>query len=502
MSQPHDACRTSVAPPIRRLSGGRLARLTHNLQVRSILGRLSPLFVTASALLAIAIAFAPRQFAASSSIDSPLLYTVAHSYDPLAWIRGADRFNGSATVFLRDSRGRRPLVPDFAASADPAASFDRENVMFAGKRNPQDPWQIWEISLAEGKPRRITSCNDDCIRPFYLPENRIVYAKKVDGRFVVEAATLVEGKAGAPVVRLTYAPGNSLPTDVLRDGRILFEATYPLGSPSDASGTPELYTVYSDGSGVESYRCDHGKPRHAGKQIGSGDIVFASESGMARFTSALAQEVPIAAPEGEYAGDPTETATGDWLLSWRPEAKAKFQLMSIGRTLLSAHVGNLRPVVVEPNANVIQPTPIAQRLVPNRHPSALHDWPDANLLCLNAYTSKYKFAEGAIRAVRLYARDSGGNAKLLGTAPVEPDGSFFLQVPVDQPLQIELLDGFGKTLKREAGWFWMRRGEQRACVGCHAGPETAPENAVPMILLKSTTPADMTGSTNRATGGH
>jgi len=47
----------------------------------------------------------------------------------------------------------------------------------------------------------------------------------------------------------------------------------------------------------------------------------------------------------------------------------------------------------------------------------------------------------------------------------------------------------------------MRRGEQRACVGCHAGPETAPENAVPMTLLKSTTPADMTGGAARNPSG-
>ena len=112
------------------------------------------------------------------------------------------------------------------------------------------------------------------------------------------------------------------------------------------------------------------------------------------------------------------------------------------------------------------------------HPG-LHDWPNANLLCLNAYTSKYKFASGSLHSVRLYTRGSDGTIKLLGTAPVERDGSFFVQVPTEQPLQIELLDGSGKTVKRQAGWFWMRRGEQRACVGCHAGPETAPENAVP-----------------------
>jgi hypothetical protein len=55
-----------------------------------------------------------------------------------------------------------------------------------------------------------------------------------------------------------------------------------------------------------------------------------------------------------------------------------------------------------------------------------------------------------------------------------------------------LLDRSGVPLQREHGWFWMKRGEQRECVGCHAGPERAPENAVPAVLLRSTDPVDMT----------
>jgi hypothetical protein len=163
----------------------------------------------------------------------------------------------------------------------------------------------------------------------------------------------------------------------------------------------------------------------------------------------------------------------------------------------------LESALSEPNENVVQPVLLASRVTPNRHPSGLHDWVNANLLCLNAYTSKYPFTPGSIRSARLYTRDASGDPKLLGTAPVETDGSFFLHVPTEQPLQIELLDSAGKTLKRESGFFWMRRGEQRVCVGCHAGPEAAPENAVPMTLLKSTTPADMTGADGRSSsGGH
>jgi hypothetical protein len=146
---------------------------------------------------------------------------------------------------------------------------------------------------------------------------------------------------------------------------------------------------------------------------------------------------------------------------------------------------------------------LAEHAVPKQHPSGLHDWANANLLCLNAYTSKYQFLAGSAHAVRFYTRDGAGKPQLLGTAPIEPDGSFFVQVPTERPVQVELLDGAGKILKREEGFFWMRRGEQRVCVGCHAGPETAPENAVPMILLKSTTPADLTGATEHpASGGN
>ncbi len=477
------------------------------------------IFIALPCVLLVGVVFFTRFTAsASSPADPPLLYTMANRYDPLAWMHAADRFPAGATLVLRKNNSAHPLLHDFAASADPAVSFDGKTVLFAAKHKPEDHWQIWEFPLGNapvpqvrarsvranlgdapavtGEPRQLTFCPDDCIRPFYLPENRIVYAKKTDGRFVIEAATLANGKAADPL-RLTYTPENSLPSDVLRDGRVLFAS-------ATAEAQPELYTVYPDGSGVESYRCDHGKPHYAGRQISSGDIVFATTSGLSRFTSALAHEVMIPVPEGEYSGDIAETTSGDWLLSWRQDDKSPFQLVlaRVAPAPSPASVGALQPVVVE-KANAIQPTPLVDRPAPKRFPSALHDWSYANLLCLNSYASKYKFAEASIHSMRLYTRDAAGQPKLLGTAPVEADGSFFVQVPGDRPIQIELRDHEGKTLQREANWFWLRKGEQRICVGCHAGPETAPENAVPMILLKSTTPADLTGATAQpASGGH
>lgn len=424
---------------------------------------------------------------AGSTASPPFIYTAAKFYEPLAWMEGRERFPNGAGLFIRDAEASRPLVPGFVASADAAISFDGQRVLFAGKSRPNDPWQIWEISLKGGTARQVTKGSENCIRPFYLPDDRLVYARKVNGRFVIEALDLGGGK---PIV-LTHAPANAVPSDILHDGRIVFSAASPLGTGK----TPEIYTVYSDGSGVESYRCDHGAARHSAAQDHAGDLIFVSEKGLSRFTSARAHAMPLSAPDGEFAGDFRETTKGEWLVSWRPDSNSTFRLMrwQQGST-------RMEPVIVQQNTNVLQPALVAPRPTPNRHPSGLHEWPNANLLCLNAYTSKFTFASGSIHSVRIYTHDGNSGTTLLGTAPVENDGSFFVQVPGDRPLQIELLDASGKTLKRESGFFWMRRGEQRGCVGCHAGPETAPENAVPAVLLKSTAPADLTGIRQAASG--
>ncbi len=50
------------------------------------------------------------------------------------------------------------------------------------------------------------------------------------------------------------------------------------------------------------------------------------------------------------------------------------------------------------------------------------------------------------------------------------------------------------AIAAEHGWFWLRRGEQRVCVGCHAGAERAPDNAVPEVLLHSTKPVSLLGN--------
>ena len=420
-----------------------------------------------------------RLVSGAAPIPVPYIYTEAPRYDSRASLHGGERFPAGAALEIVSNGRKRVLAPGFAASADAAVSFDGTSVLFSGKRKPADSWQIWEIPLSGGGPRRVTSFAEDAVTPFYLPGERIAYARRTPQGFQIETA-LPDG--GAPL-RLTYAPGDHILCDVLRDGRVLFEAPHP-----DAqSSTRDLFTVYTDGSGVETHRCDHGRDRSRGRELSSGDIIFQTGSHLARFTSARATQVELAATAGEFAGPTAEISPEEWLVSYRSNAAASFGLYR-----WRPGQGLPETVLAIKGTNILQPVLVRPHTVPKRHPSGLGDRQGANLLCLNSYVSRSQtIPAGSVAAVRVSALNASGVSVVLGQAPVERDGSFYVQVPSETPIRFELLDAIGKSIASEKGWFWARRGEQRVCVGCHAGPEHTPENRAPEVLLRTQEPVKM-----------
>jgi hypothetical protein len=216
--------------------------------------------------------------------------------------------------------------------------------------------------------------------------------------------------------------------------------------------------------------------------------VFTHGGSLARFTSPLAHEAPIAAPHAEYAGAIAETASGAWLVSARTGG-AHYSLK-----LWTPGAPALKTVLAVGGVELVDPVVVASRARPKRHPSGLHDWNYANMVALDARQSREGDLKVAPAQVRLESMDSEGHAVTMGTAPVETDGSFYIRTPADKPIRFALLDAKGAVVREEHGWFWIRRGEQRYCVGCHAGPERSSENHVPAVLLRTTAPVDLTGA--------
>lgn len=416
-------------------------------------------------------------FASQTTEMADVIATRTARYDALAAIRGAERFPAGAQLMRIHGGKATPLVEGFAATADAAVSFDAKSVLFAGKKNATDKWQIWQLTFADGSVRKVVEVDGDAIRPLWLPFNHLVYARSTPRGYQMETAT-TEGKE---TQRISYAASSVLPVTVLSDGRILFEI-------AQTNGAAELYLVYSDGSGVESYRCDHGAARWGGRQMASGDVVFARGGSLGRFSSAQASEVAVQMPRGEFADGPLELTDGSWLVSART-SKTDHYALQAG----ADGDGALHAVYADPQADVVEPEAVVERPRPRQHPTALHPWSYANMLALDARQSRMGDLKSAPPRVRLEMLEDNGKVRVMGTAPVESDGSFFVTVPGDRPIRFALVDAKGATVRAEHGWFWIRAGEQRICVGCHVGPERASENTVPAVLLKTTTPVDLSG---------
>ena len=72
----------------------------------------------------------------------------------------------------------------------------------------------------------------------------------------------------------------------------------------------------------------------------------------------------------------------------------------------------------------------------------------------------------------------------LGAVPLAPDGSFFVKVPADRPLFLQAVDAEGRAVVNEMSWIYVRPGETRSCVGCHASRRDAPSGRTALAALR------------------
>ncbi|MBN2269735.1 MAG: hypothetical protein JXN61_03920 [Sedimentisphaerales bacterium] len=83
-----------------------------------------------------------------------------------------------------------------------------------------------------------------------------------------------------------------------------------------------------------------------------------------------------------------------------------------------------------------------------------------------------------------------GVKRILGTVPIEPDGSVYFKVPAGRTLHFQLLDEYYRALQTMRSFSGVMPGEQRGCLGCHEMHSTAVPNKAGAALRRD--PADLT----------
>jgi hypothetical protein len=166
--------------------------------------------------------------------------------------------------------------------------------------------------------------------------------------------------------------------------------------------------------------------------------------------------------------------------------------------------GNLELLYRRPGISCMYPIPLAPRPVPPAIPSNLDPGlgSEGELLLADVKRSLHPLPEGRpIRQLRIYQvlpkirthvanqprlgyANAEGGRMLLGTVPVEADGSARFRVPAGKPVYFQAVDARGRAVQTMRSITYVQPGERRGCVGCHEPPGTAPAATAPLAARR------------------
>lgn len=149
--------------------------------------------------------------------------------------------------------------------------------------------------------------------------------------------------------------------------------------------------------------------------------------------------------------------------------------------------GNLELLYREAGISSMYPIPLRSRPVPPRLPSVLDTkmGEEGEFLLTNVYQSLFPMPEGRpvdhLRVFQILPKSEThvanqprlgyANAEsarmLLGTVPVEKDGSAYFRVPARVPVSFQAVDAKGRAVQGMRSLTYLQPGERRGCVGCH-----------------------------------
>jgi hypothetical protein len=156
--------------------------------------------------------------------------------------------------------------------------------------------------------------------------------------------------------------------------------------------------------------------------------------------------------------------------------------------------GNKELLYRDASISSISPTPLRARPCPPALPSALVEATpgEGTFLLQNVYESwpKLSDTQATIKRLRILqvlpkttpnannprvglANASPGK-QVLGTVPVESDGSAYFRAPAGLPLAFQALDERGMAVQTMRSLTYLQPGEQASCVGCHEYRSSAP----------------------------
>ncbi|MBE0595365.1 MAG: hypothetical protein IH616_23500, partial [Gemmatimonadales bacterium] len=184
-----------------------------------------------------------------------------------------------------------------------------------------------------------------------------------------------------------------------------------------------------------------------------------------------------------------------FLVACQPHAKANWGIY------LADLFDNLVLIREEPGYALLEPVPLMTRARPPIPVDRVDPGRQDGIVYLHSVYSGPGLAgvpQGTIKSLRVIAYHFGypGLAgpdkigrggpwevmRLLGTVPLEEDGSVSFRVPANTPVAVQALDREGKAVQLMRSWFTVMPGEALSCIGCHESPVDVAPSRVALTM--------------------
>ena len=390
---------------------------------------------------------------------------------------------------------------------DPCVHYDGERILFAYRKGGTHQYHLYEIDADGANLRQLTDGPWDDIEPTYLPDGGIIFASTRCKRYILcwlaQSATLHRCDADGGNIRMLSSNTVTENTPcVLPDGRILYTRWEYVNR--DAVVYHHFWTMNPDGTGVMVY---FGNMHPGGVFIdaqpiaGTREVVFINSPGHGR--NEHQGHVAIVSDKlgpDERSSLRNVTRGGNYRdpypLSPNAFLAAKGnQLVLLGRDGREQVVYAGRQMVHEPRLLASRPR---ERAVPPRVDLGRED---ATVILSDVYFGRNMggVERGAIRKMLVLedlpkpANYHGGGSqplghgvsstlkRILGTVPVEADGSAHFNVPPMRSIYLALLDENNISVKQMRSFMTLQPGETASCVGCHEHRLQSPSGGLPTL---------------------
>ena len=445
-------------------------------------------------------------------------------------------FEPGAALKVVDLRsGEVRVVVDAAAGSvrDPDVYFDGHTIVFSMRRGIADDYHLYEVNADGSGLRQLTrAAGVTDIDPIYLPDDSIAFSSTREPKYCMCNRHIMANlyrmeRDGANIRQIGKSTLFEGQSSLMPDGRILYNRwEYVDRNFGDAQG---LWTVYPDGTSHSVY---WGNNTESPGAVLNPYVIPGTEQVLCVFGSChdrpwgalaivdrrlgLDARPPVIRmwPRDaiQYVGEGDQACFNiDTFKCVMPKYEDPFPL-SAKYFLCSRMTGNGEEMgiyLLDVFGNEIlihqeapgcyDPMPLAPRARPGAVPERRDYTDEAGYFYVaDVYRGTHMrgVARGTIKSLRVVESPEKrfwtappwngqgqeapamnwhdfSNKRILGTVPVEEDGSAYFKVPAGKFVYFQLLDEQGMMVQSMRSGTIIQPGEKQGCVGCHEERRTA-----------------------------